>query len=235
VSHSPNHPPTSPRNGNGHKGTQRSMLSMAMLSVSIGSLGIAFLGGARLILDIFNEGLKNSFDQLGPKVIVIGLAYGVGWLTAMVAIRVYGNLVLPSLINWMTWGCLAGVCVLYLVVLMRLYQQAYDIKHYWAYILIVFSGLASMVGLHLIIEDHDLRPFSVPLLIISLIQIGAIVHRYVFTPDAKPDFLWKDLFLFFSMAAFAMLMLAHWGLLEPLRHQLTNYFDRNSTSIRTDN
>ena len=205
-----------------------------MLSVSMGSLGISLIGGAKLIMDIFNEGLKNSFDQIGPKVIVLGLAYGVGWLTAMVAIRVYGNLVLPTLIHWLTWACLAGVCALYLVVLMRLHKQAYDIQHYWAYFLIIFSGLGAMVGLHLIIEDHDLRPFSVPLLIISLIQIAAIVHRYVFTADAKPDYLWKDLLLFFAMAAFAIFMLAHWGMLEPLRHQLTNYFDRNSTSIRTD-
>lgn len=229
-----NHPPTQPRNGNGHKGTQRSMLSMAMLLVSMGSLGIALLGGARLILDIFDEGLKNSFDHILPKVIVIGLAYGVGWLTAMVATRVYGNLVLPTLINWMIWGCLTGVCVLYLVVLIRLYRQAYDIEHYWAYLLIVFSGLGAMVGLHLIIEDHDLRPFSVPLIIISLVQIAAIVYRYVFTTDADSNFLWKDLFFFFAMAAFAIFMLAHWGLLEPFRHQITNYFDHNSTSIRAE-
>ena len=234
MSHSLTHPPTSPHNGNGHKGTQRSMLSMAMLSASIGSLGIAVIGGARLILDIFNEGLKNSFDGIVPKVIVLALAYGVGWLTAMVAIRVYGNLVLPSLINWITWGCLAGVCMLYMVVLMRLYRQAYDIGHYWAYFLIIFSGLGAMVGLHLIIEDHDLRPFSVPLIIISLIQIAMIVYRYVFTRDAHSEFLWKDLFFFFAISAFAIFALAHWGVLEPLRKQITNYFDSNSKSIRTN-
>ena len=91
-----------------------------------------------------------------------------------------------------------------------------------------------MIGLHLIIEDHDLRPLSIPLLIISLIQLGLIVFRYVFT-DANPTFLWKDLFFFLSMAAFAYLMLAHIGLLKPLRTRLTNYFDRNSKVIRTEN
>jgi hypothetical protein len=86
----------------------------------------------------------------------------------------------------------------------------------------------------LIIEDHDLRPLSIPLLVISLIQLGLIVFRYVFT-EAKPTFLWKDLFFFLAMAGFAYLMLAHIGLLKPLRIRLTNYFDRNSKVIRTEN
>jgi hypothetical protein len=37
------------------------------------------------------------------------------------------------------------------------------------------------------------------------------------------------------MAGFAYLMLAHIGLLKPLRLQLTNYFDRNSKVIRSEN
>jgi hypothetical protein len=48
----------------------------------------------------------------------------------------------------------------------------------------------------------------------------------------NPGFLWKDLAPFFGMAAVAML--AHVGLLEPLRAQLTNYFDRNSLAIRSE-
>src|SRR5215510_11920898 len=106
---------------------------------------------------------------------------------------------------------------------------------YFAYLMIVAAGLLAMVGLHLLIEDHDLRPFSVPLLIISLIQLGLIVFRYVFdTAGVKPGFLWKDLLLFFVMISVSVSMLAHLGMLEPLRKQITNYFDRNSKSIRSD-
>jgi hypothetical protein len=99
--------------------------------------------------------------------------------------------------------------------------------------MIIVAGLTAMVGLHLIIEDHDLRPFSIPLLVISMIQLGLIVFRYVFTA-ADPGYLWKDLLFFFMMALFAYLMLAHIGLLKPLRAQLTDYFDMNSKVIRTD-
>lgn len=218
---------------NGTKVSQRGLLSLAMMISSVGALALALLGGGRLILDIFSTGLANSLDGLAVKAFVIGLAYGVGWLTAMVAIRVYGNLILPIVINVLTWACLVGICILYLLVLQRLYEQGYDFQHYLAYVMIVAAGLFAMVGLHLIVEGHDLRPFSIPLLLISLIQLGLIVFRYVFTDSARAGYLILDLLFFGGMAGFSVFTLAHIGLLTPLRTRLTDYFDRNSTSIRT--
>ena len=215
--------------------SQRGLLSLLMLLLSIGGLSFALLGGARLILDIFSVGILNSLNGMATKVIVIGLAYAVGWLGAMVAIRVYGNLVLPFIINIFIWGCLIGICSLYLLILQRLYMQAYDMQHFLAYVLIIVTGLGAMLGLHLIIEDHDLRPFSIPLLIINLLQLGLIVFRYVFTTGANAAYLLNDVLFFLVMSAFSIFMLMHIGLLAPLRVRLTNYFDRNSKAIRTEN
>jgi len=237
MSSSPNNTPRGPSSmlsRNGNRLSQRGMLSLLMMLGSIGALMFALLGGSKLILDIFGAGLMNSLSGMSTKVLVVGLAYAVGWVTAMISIRVYGNLVLPFIINFLTWGCLIGVSALYVLILQRLYNQAYDLPHYFAYLMVVAAGLAAMVGLHLVIEDHDLRPFSIPLLIISLIQLGLIVFRYVFAAG-NPAYLWADLLFFLLMAGFAYLMLAHIGLLKPLRIQLTNYFDRNSKAIRTEN
>jgi hypothetical protein len=64
--------------------------------------------------------------------------------------------------------------------------------------------------------------------------LGMIVFRYVFDiKDVKPGFLWKDLVFFLAMITVSISMLAHWGILEPFRTRLTNYFDKNSVSIRT--
>jgi hypothetical membrane protein len=104
---------------------------------------------------------------------------------------------------------------------------------FWAYLLIMIGALGALIGLHLIIEDHDLRLHSIPLLVICMIHLALIVFRYVFTP-ANQDYLVTDLIFFFMMASFGYLMLAHTGLLEPLRRSLTYYFDRNSTVIRTE-
>lgn len=214
--------------------SQRGLLSLAMLLFSVGGLSIAMLAGLKLVYDILTVGLMNSLDGLFIKVIVVGLAYLVGWATSMLAIRVYGNLVLPFIINLFIWGCLIGICTLYLLILQRLYNQEYDLPRFVAYILIMAAGLAALVGLHLIIEGHDLRPLSLPLLIINLLQLGLIVLRYVFTPDSRPDYLINDLIFFAGMTSFSIFMLAHIGLLAPLRKRLTNYFDRNSVAIRTD-
>lgn len=223
--------PLLPRNGK--RLSQRGMLSILMLMASLGALGIALLSGAWLVFDILGVGLENSLPSLPAKAFVIGLAYGVGWITAMVAIRVYGNLVLPFIINFLIWGCLIGVCLLYVVILQRLYDQTYNMLRFWAYLIMMVSALGAMVGLHLIVEDHDLRPLAIPLLVISMIHLGLIVFRYVFT-EANSAYLVPDLIFFFAMGSFGYLMLAHIGLLTPLRTQLTNYFDRNSRVIRTE-
>lgn len=227
-----NHPPTQPPR-NGHKVSQRGLLSIAMLILSMGAFGIAAVSGAKMVFDVLGNHSNASVVVVIAQIIVIGLAYAVGWITALVAIRVYGNLILPMLINWCTWGCLLAVCYLYLAVLKRMYAQPDELGRFIKYLMVLGGGLGALIGLHLIVEDHDLRPFSVPLLLISLSQLGMIVFRYVFdTADVKAGFLWKDLVLFFMMAIVSVSMLAHWGMLEPLRGQLTNRFDRRSNSIR---
>ena len=230
-----NHPPTQPRNGhNGHKVSQRGLLSIAMLILSMGAFGIAAISGAKMVYDVLGGNSKVAVVVVIAQIIVIGLAYAVGWITALVAIRVYGNLILPMLINWCTWGCLLAVCYLYLAILKRMYAQPDDIGKFIKYLMVMAGGLGALVGLHLIVEDHDLRPFSVPLLLISLSQLGMIVFRYVFdTSGVKVGFLWKDLVFFFMMTIVSIGMLAHCGVLEPLRGQLTNRFDNRSNSIRS--
>jgi hypothetical protein len=214
--------------------SQRGLLSIAMLMFSVGGLGIAMLAGAKLVFNIFDVGLLESLDGLVIKVIVVGLAYLVGWGAALLAIRVYGNLVLPFIINLFIWGILIGICTLYLMILQRLYNQQYDLLHFMTYVAVMAGAAAGMIGLHLILERHDLRPLAIPILVIVFIQLGLIVLRYVFTPDAKPAYLIFDLIFFVGMAAFALFMLAHMGLLAPVRRQITYYFDRNGQAIRTE-
>jgi hypothetical protein len=214
--------------------SQRGLLSISMMMFSVGGLGIAMLAGAKLVFNIFDVGLLESLNGLLIKVIVVGLAYLVGWVAAMLAIRVYGNLVLPFIINLFIWGILIGICTLYLMILQRLYNQQYDLPHFMAYVAVMLGAAAGMLGLHLILERHDLRPFSIPILIIVFIQLGLIVLRYIFTPDAKPGYLIFDLIFFFGMAAFSGFMLAHIGLLAPVRGQIRYYFDRNGRVIRME-
>jgi hypothetical protein len=233
MSNSNHLPPTQPRTGNGHKVSQRGLFSLAMLLLSIGGLGFAMLGGTKMVLDILGE--QPNPASIVTQAVVVGLAYFVGWTTAILAIRVYGNLILPILINWFTWAFLAAFCYLYIEILKRMYSQPDDLGRFIKYLVVMTGGLGGLIGLHLIIEDHDLRAFSIPLLLLNLTQLGLIVFRYVFdTVGVKPSFLWKDVVFFLYMTTVSVAMLTHLGLLTPLRKQITNYFDRNSTSIRSN-
>lgn len=228
-----NHPPTGPRNGrNGRHVSQRGLLSLAMTLVSMGALGIAMLGGLRVVLDILVNAQGGT--GAGTKLVVIGLAYAVGWFTAMIATRIYGNLFLPWLLHWAMWGCLAAICILYVLILQRMYTQPDELGRFIKYVLVMAGGLGALVGLHLIVEGHDLRPFAIPLLILCLIQLGLIVFRYVFTSDVKPEFLWKDLVFFALMTGVSSLMLAHVGLLDPTRQQLTDLVDTFNPALRSN-
>ena len=226
-------PPTQPRTGNGHKVSQRGLFSLAMLLLSIGGLGFAMLGGTKMVFDLLGE--QPNPTSIVTQAVVVGLAYSVGWATAILAIRVYGNLILPILINWFTWGCLAAVCYLYFEILRRMYGQPDDLDRFIKYLVVMTGGLVALIGLHLIIEDHDLRVFSIPLLLLNLTHLGMIVLRYVFdTVGVKPSFLWKDVVFFLYMTSVSVFMFTHLGLLDPMRKWITGYFDRNSTSIRSN-
>jgi len=221
---------TQPHGQNGHL-SQRGMLSIVMLLVSLGTLGIAALGGAKMAYDLLSPSEK-SHPGLVAAVIALGITYALGWLTAMVAIRVYGNLILPILLNLIMWVLLAGICYLYIEIMRRLYNQEYEFVNFVKYVFVMIAGLLALVGLHLVVEDHNLRPFSFPLLFLSMVQLGLIVYRYVFK-GGESIYIIGDLVFLFGMSAFSILMLAHVGLLDPLRTRFTNYFDRNSISIRT--
>ena len=232
MSNSSHLPPTQPRTGNGHKVSRRGLFSIAMLLLSTGGLGFAMLGGAKMVFDLLGD--QPNPASIVTQAVVVGLAYFVGWTTAILAIRVYGNLILPILINWFTWGFLAAVCYLYFEILRRMYAQPDDLGRFIKYLVVMTGGLGGLIGLHLINEDHDLRTFSIPLLLLNLTHLGLIVFRYVFdTADMKPSFLWKDVVFFGYMTTVSVAMLTHLGLLDPLRRGITNYFDRNSTSIRS--
>jgi hypothetical protein len=231
--------PTPP---NGHKQngvfSMRGMLSITTLILSLGALSVSMLGGTKLVLDIFDEGLGTTLAEKGStlvaETIVLAIAFLVGWIFALVCIRIFNNLILPIVIQIYAWVSLAGVCGLYVRIILKLYGQAYDATHYWAYLIIMSGGIAVLVFLHLLVENHDLRPFAIPLMLINAIQLIAIVYRYVFTTDPQPAYLGKDLFFFIAVTTVAVLMLAHIGVLAPLRNRINGFFDRSGKVIRPE-
>jgi hypothetical protein len=207
-----------------HKPSTRGLLSLVTFIVSLGSLTVALGGGGKLVLDVFNTGLASSLNGIWAKVLALGLAYLCGWAVALLSIRAFCNLILPIFIKAFAWLTLVGIAVLYIKIIQKLYMQVYDATHYWAYLGMMLGGLVALVGLHLVLDDHDLRPFAIPLLLLGMVQMFAIVYRYVFTADANAGKFIGDLFFFLVMTGISALMLAHLGMLGSLRRGIDSLF-----------
>lgn len=210
----------------------RGMLSIATMFVSMAALTVSMFGAARLIVDIFDDGLATALDGIVVKIIVIAISFFFGWIVGLVSIRGFGNLVYPMIIRIYAWTSLAAVGILYIKVIQKLYLQTYDGMHFWSYLVMLLGGLFVLIGLHLLVEGHDLRPFAIPLLIISVLQLLVIVSRYVFAKNPNGFMLFGDFTIFVVMTSISALMLMHIGILSPLRDQIGKFFDdgQNGTS-----
>lgn len=184
-------------------------------------------GAGKLVFDVFDDGLANNLDGILVKVIVLGFSFFFGWGIGLVSIRGFGNLVYPIVIKLYAWGCLIAVAVLYIKVIQKLYGQQYDLLHFWAYLIILLGGLFVLICLHLLMEEHDLRPFAIPLLVISVLQLFVIVRRYVFTTNSNSWMLVGDLTIFIIMIAISALMLMHIGIMAPVRARVNGLFIQN--------
>lgn len=213
----------------------RGMLSLVTMLVSLAGLTVSMLGAAKLVVDVFNDGLFNSLEGVFVKLFVLGVAFLFGWGVGLVSIRGFGNLVYPIIVKIYSWGCLAAVGMLYIKVILKLYMQTYDAPHFWAYLTMLLGGLFVLICLHLLIEGNDLRPFAIPLLIISVLHLFVIVYRYVFTNDPNGWMALGDFTIFIVMISLSALMLMHIGILSPLRDQIDGMFTVEDASNHKEN
>jgi hypothetical protein len=204
---------------------QSFLLSYTTMVVSLLALTLAMAGSVKIALALFQTGFDQSkVGLLQAQLIALALAYFFSWIMAIVSMHVYANIALPSFLKIYAWGTLVGISLLYLKIIFKLYLQPVDTFKFVLYMLMMAAGLAVLIGLHLIIEGHDLRMFSIPLLALSMLQLGMIVYRYVYAVNTNPAFLWWDLLFFSVMLLTSGLMLAHLGILNSLRRGLDNLF-----------
>ncbi len=222
-------PPRSPvRKYNNHP-SERGMLNAAILLISSLSLGIALAGGAWIGLGILRDGMSDQPGLLA-RMMATGLAYLVGWVVGLFGMRKLGNLILPIVIKGYAWLTLSGIALLQIAIVTKLFKQLYTPEKFIAYVAIFGAGLAALIGIHLLIEKHNLVPFSFPILIISLAHLYFIVFHYVFVPHdkVKYEYIWGDVTFFLIASIVGVLMLAHLGILSGLRNSIDRRFSENT-------
>lgn len=241
-------PASQPRNDNrmNKQTSQLGMFSSLILLISVISMGVAMLSGAWFAYSILgsepnsdeSSSIQNTQPQENPlsditdtgndvlyKVIVVGLAYIVGWIFSVFGVRVLGNLILPYVIRIYAWVVLIGILFLQVLIMSRLYQQEYLFSNYVKYLSVFGAGLIALVGLHLTLEKHSLIPFGVFILLTSLGHLYSIVYHYIFVPDVIHEMLWGDIIFFFVTTFVSILMLAHFGLLNGMRRLIDRIFN----------
>jgi len=205
--------------------SERRFLSQATMLVGFVALTLAMGGGVWLIWKVLDNGLMNNLDIAIVGMIPIGLAYGVGWIFSILSIRAYNYLVFPLIVRYYSWLTLTGALVLYIKVIQKLFVQGYQFTNFLAYNFILLAVLLALFGLHLLPEEHDLRPFSVPIFLVGLLQLWIMIIRYVFFPiRGNGHFIAGDLFIFTIMQTIAGLMMAHNGIFNPTRKSISDFF-----------
>jgi hypothetical protein len=207
-------------------------LRLTLLLVSAISLAIALVSGGIITARIFI--FDGNRDNLAYKLIAIGLAYVIGWAMGLIGIRIYNTLVLPLVIEIYAWLTLAGISGMYMVVIYKLFLQHYALINFLKYVTVLGVGFIALIGLHLLLENHNFRVFAIPLLIIGMCHLYLIVFHYVFLPVEIYDYLWGDLAILIGMGIVSGLMLAHVGMLNFLRCWVDSWFQKNESATPTE-
>ena len=193
--------------------------------VGLAALTLAMGGGFWLILNVLKNGLMDNLEITIVGLMPIGLAYLAGWIFSILSIRAYNNLVFPLIVRYYCWFTLTGALVLYIKVIQKLFIQGYHFPNFLAYNFILLGVLLALFGLHLLPEEHDMRPFSVPIFLVGLLQLWVMMIRYVFFPvNGNGIYIFGDLFIFGIMQTIAGLMMAHNGIFNPLRKSIADFF-----------
>jgi hypothetical protein len=200
------------------------MLSLVTMLVSLAAVSIALSGGAKLIFDVFEDGLTNSLEGIPVKIGVIGFTFFFGWVLGLVSIRGFGNRIYPIVIKIYAWGCLIATGILYIKVIQKLYIHKYDSMRFGMYLAILLGVLFVLLCLHLLLDAHDLRPFAIPLLFISVLHLFVIVYHYVFDGSIDGVYALGDFTVFLLMITISGLMLMHIGVVSPMRETIGGWF-----------
>jgi hypothetical protein len=191
-----------------------------LMALSLSMLGIAFL-----IFDIFQNGLTNNLMGIMVKAVPVTLAYVVGLGLCLLSMRSFSNLVLPLFIKYYLWVTLTGLVILYIKIMQKLFEQRYDLAHFFSYNIVLAAGLTWLIGLHLLLDQEDLRRYSIPIIMACIWHLILMVFRFlVLDQSSIPVYLFGDLYFFVVMFGLASLMLAHLGILNPLRSLVDIFF-----------
>jgi hypothetical protein len=205
---------------------QRQQASLATMVIGWIALTISMIGGAKMLYDILISGTGEN--GLLAKIIPLTLAFLMGWAVSVVSIRQLGNLILPMIVQYYMILVALGILFVYSRAIYKLY---FEIPlNYINYSIALAAGISVLLGLHFLLEEHDLRPLAIPTLLGSLVHLAAMVSHYVFE-NGTPAYIGGDLYFFIIMLIISGLMLAHLGIFNGIRKFINGFFPPTTTEL----
>jgi hypothetical protein len=205
---------------------------LIVMAIGWSILTLALVAGAKVLWDIFSDG---EMSELLTKVVAIGIAFIVGWVVSLVSIRALHNLILPLVIRVYALFITLGIAGTYLRVVYKLLVEDFEpAKHYLWYSIVLAGLLFVLASLHLLIEDHNIRPFCIPILFSGLIHLVAIVVHYIFMPGSNPQLpisgIVGDLYFFLFVLIQVVLIATNLPFVNSLQRALDEIFPPNSVT-----
>jgi hypothetical protein len=210
---------------------------LIVMAIGWGFLTLALVAGAKVLWDILFEGAEKTIvSELLAKIVVLSLAFIFGWVVSLVSIRALHNLILPLVIRLYALFIALGIAAAYLRVASKLISDnKFDPNvHYLRYSLVLTGLFFVLAGLHLLIENHDARLFSLPILLAVLFHLVVIVVHYVFVPDSNPRSpiagIVGDLYFFLLVLIQVVLIATNLPFVNSLQRVIDEIFPPNSVN-----
>lgn len=212
------------------RGRTRNQISLFSMELSLLTLGVASVGGIKLVWDVFT---RDAVSALLERAVFLAAAFLLGWFFCLVSIRILGNLLLPVLLRFYTLLLTGGILVVYAYAVSKMFYNTFEpVNHrpFFIVLLLVGYGVIFLISL-LLEESDDLRALSIPLLAAVVFHIFTGVWYYVVLLN-DPHNTADHLLFAMLMLALAGLMLVSFNVLAPARRFLNAIFQHAEEELK---
>jgi hypothetical protein len=203
--------------------TENGAIPLILMLAGTGTLFLSMLGAGKVLWDVLSGTISIS-DAFRARLVWLAILFFAGWGISLFNIRVLHSWIQPPIICVFIWATLIGILFIYGRIIFRLYVEDFGPDQYIRYSIAFVAGFTALISLHLLIEDHDLRPCAIP---IALMVFGHILlggTHYIFRDAKFPPMVVSDFVWLLVMLVMTVLIGRHFGLLNPFRRILNAIF-----------
>ena len=120
--------------------------------------------------------------------LVLGLTFLIGWIIALLSIRLFNNQLMPKIIWGLCWLCTGYAAFIYLKIIQNLHDgvdsSVYTKERFVYYVMAALVGVVATIIMQLLLERHNFQLLGVPLLVGSFLHLMIMLIHYVFNPPS---------------------------------------------------